>query len=64
MPLKLNQSAFGTPVRVTISGEEGVVTGFACHQRSKSSKQFLVEYRDGRGCATQDWFHEDQLTEI
>lgn len=64
MPLKLNTSVFGTKVRITLSGEQGIVTGFCLHQRSKSSKQFLVEYvaADGRACI--EWFYEDQLTEI
>ena len=47
MPLKLDTSAFGTKVRITNSGEQGTVTGFCLHQRSKSSKQFLAEYVAG-----------------
>lgn len=62
MALKLNQSVFGTNVTITRSGERGTVTGFCLHQRSKSSKQFLVEYVAADGTATTDWFFEDQLT--
>lgn len=62
MSLKLNQSVFGTKVAITRSGETGIVTGFCLHQRSKSSKQFLVEYVAADGTAATDWFFEDQLT--
>lgn len=63
MALKLNSAVFGTEVAINQSGETGVVTGFASHQRVKS-KQFFVEYRANDGCYREAWFHGDQLTEI
>lgn len=63
MALKLNSSAFGTKVAINHSGEVGIVTGFASYQRSKA-KHFYVEYRGADGCAKENWFYEDQLSEI
>ena len=60
MSLKLNKTCFGTKVRIARSGEQGVVTGFAQHQRSKSP-QFFIEYTDGNGCAHETWAHVDEL---
>ena len=62
MALKLNSSAFGTVVQIRASGEQGIVTGFCLHQRSKAN-QFFVEYKAADGRATEAWFHEDQLIE-
>lgn len=63
MALKLNSAAFGTVVKIRVSGEQGVVTGFAQHQRVKS-KQFFVEYQAADGRSTEAWFYEDQLVEV
>lgn len=62
MSLKLNSTAFGTKVKVTRSGEEGVITAFASYQRTKGAKQFFVEYTDAYGRAAETWFYEDELT--
>jgi len=64
MALKLNSTVFGTKVTIARSGEQGTVVAFALHQRSKGSKQFLVEYTDASGRATEGWFYEDELTEV
>lgn len=61
MSLKLNRTAFGTRVQIAVSGEAGIVTGFALHMRSRTSNQFLVEYKGADGCAREAWFHQDQL---
>ena len=63
MPLKLNSTAFGTKVKIAMTHECGVVTGFAQHQRDKQ-KQFHVEYAAADGRFVSGWFYEDQLTEI
>ena len=63
MTLKLNSTAVGTVVKIRASEEQGVVTGFAQHQRLKS-KQFFVEYKAADGRASEAWFHEDQLIEV
>lgn len=60
MALKTNTAVFGTPVRIKTSGEDGTITGFCRHQRSKQP-QFFVEYKGGDGRFTQDWFYDDQL---
>lgn len=64
MALKLNGTVFGTQVYITRSNETGTVTGYASHQRSKSSKQFYVEYVTADGRAAEGWFFEDQLTVV
>lgn len=63
MALKLNTTAFGTKVKIALSGEQGVVIGFCLYQRHKQP-QFFVEYvaADGRNSA--DWFFKDQLVEV
>lgn len=63
MGLKLNTTVFGTKIRITQSGEEGVITGFCQHQRDKQ-KMFNVEYTAGDGRFTGAWFYEDQLTVV
>lgn len=59
--LSLNSTCFGVAVAIQSSGETGIVTGFAQHQRSKA-KQFFVEYRGNDGCYREAWFFEDQLS--
>lgn len=63
MSLKFNSAVFGSKVKINSSGEAGVVTGYAQHQRSKG-KQFFVEYVTGIGTYKESWFFEDQLTLI
>lgn len=59
--LVLNKSVFNTPVRVTASGEQGTIAGFALNKRDRQ-KQFLVEYVAADGRNESRWFHEDQLS--
>lgn len=63
MGLKLNTTVFGVSVKITVSGETGIIAGFAQYRRDKQ-KQFYVEYAGADGKATSGWFYEDQLTEI
>lgn len=63
MGIRANQTCFGKDVLITRSKEEGVITGFARHQRTRKPL-FFVEYTSALGAATSDWFHEDELTLI
>lgn len=61
MALPLNQSVFGKRAQIVISGEEGVIVGFCLYQRSRSTKQFFLQYKAADGRACEDWFDENQL---
>lgn len=58
--LQLNRRVFGTRVRLTQSGETGVIAAFASYRRDRLP-QFLVEYVAADGRATTGWFYKDQL---
>lgn len=60
MRLKLSRNTFDLPVKIKVSGEQGVITGYSQHKRSKGP-QFYVEYKAADGRATDAWFFEDQL---
>lgn len=58
-----NKTVFGTEVMIARSGEKGVVTAFARHQRTRPV-QYFVEYTNAMGVASEEWFHEDQLSVV
>ena len=59
--LSANKTCFGKAVKITRSGEIGVITGFALHQRNRQP-QFFVEYKAADGRAVDAWLYEDQIT--
>lgn len=50
----------GDNVELSISGEPGIVIGRA--EYLHSTPQCYVHYKQADGCATSDWFYEEQLS--
>lgn len=53
----------GTKVRITCSGEEGVITGRAEHQHL-TVHDYHLRYTAGDGRAVTQWWNEDTFTVI
>lgn len=59
----MDSMRFGQKVKIALSGEEGVITGYSRHMRTNADQHF-VEYKDENGHFSQDWFFADQLTAL
>lgn len=52
----------GCKVKITISGEEGFIVGFA--EYIELPKQFYVSYKAADGRAVKDWFYGSELEAV
>lgn len=52
----------GDTVRITCSGETGVITSRM--QSLRSNDQYLLRYQNAEGRAVEEWWSEDALEEI
>ena len=51
--------ALGERVKISESGEEGTVIGYAAYQTADPG--FLLRYKDGHGVATEQWWTSSAL---
>lgn len=58
-----NITVYGRAVKIRRSDEQGVVTGFARHQR-QTQVQYYVEYTTAKGEAHERWLFEDELVAV
>ena len=59
---KIPAFELNTELRITASGEQGIVIGRA--EYSHRNDQYLLRYQNAEGRAVEEWWGEDALEEI